>query len=144
MAVDASAAVRQLLIDDAAVSALVSNRVRPQKAHEQDAGKNRIVTHTISGPRTHHLLGSSLLNKAIIQVDGFANSEQESVDLKDAVRKELDGRVRSSVTVGGQGTLVVSIQLRDERDALVQSLDGTDDGVYGFQMDFLVMHQEAA
>lgn len=144
MAADAGAAVRQLLKDDAAVAAIVSARIRPQKAHEQDTGKNRIVTHTISGPRTHHLGGSSLLNLATVQVDGFTNSEQERVDLATAVRKELDGRVRSSVTVGAQGTLVVSIHLKDERDRLVQSLDGSDDGVYGFQMDFLVMHQEAA
>ncbi len=142
MAIDAGMALRKLLVDDAAVSALVSRRIRPQKVGQRDA-KPYMVYRTISGVREGHLTGTALVNKALIQIDGFADTEDEIVDMVSAVRKELDGRIRTSVTLSSN-TIIVSIFLQDERRRLVRSLDGSDDGEYGFQLDFLVMHQEAA
>lgn len=142
MAIDAGMALRKLLVDDATVSALVSTRIRPQKAGQRDA-KPYMVYRTVSGVREGHLTGSALVNKALIQIDGFADTDQEVVDMVSAVRKELDGTIRASVTLSGN-TIIVSVFLQDERRRLVRSLDGSDDGEYGFQLDFLVMHQEAA
>ena len=142
MAIDAGMAVRKLLVDDATVAALVSDRIGPQKASQRDA-KPYMVYRTISGVRTGHLTGTALCNKALIQIDGYADTEQEVVDMVSAVRKELDGRIRTTVTLSGN-SVIVSIFLQDERRRMVRSLDGSDDGEYGFQLDFLVMHQEAA
>ena len=142
MAIDAGMALRKLLIDDATVAALVSTRIRPQKARQTDA-RPYMVYRTISGVRSAHLTGSALVNRALIQIDGYADTEQECVDMVDAVRKELDGRTRTTVTISGN-PITVSIFLQDERRRLTRSLDGSDDGVYGFQLDFLVLHQEAA
>ncbi len=142
MAIDAGMALRKLLADDATVAALVSTRISPQKTGQRSA-KPYMVYRTISGVRSAHLTGTALVNKALIQIDGFADTEQEAVDMVSAVRKELDGRIRTSVTLSSN-TIIVSIFLQDERRRLVRSLDGSDDGEYGFQLDFLVMHQEAA
>lgn len=142
MAMDAGMACRKLLIDDAAVSALVGTRVRPQKASQTDS-LPYMIYRVVSGVRSGHFTGSALVNRSLVQIDGYARTEQESVNMVDAVRKELDGRIRTTVTLDGNN-LTVSIFLKDERDRLVQSLDGSDDGIYGFQLDFLVLHQEAA
>ena len=142
MAIDAGMACRKLLVDDATVAALVSTRISPQKAAQGDV-RPYLVYRTISGVRAGHLTGSALVNTTLIQIDGYADTEQECVDMVSAVRKELDGRIRSSVTLSGN-TIIVSIFLKDERRRQVRSLDGSDDGIYGFQLDFLVLHQEAA
>lgn len=142
MAIDAGMALRKLLVDDATVAALVSTRIRPQMVGQRDV-KPYMIYRTISGVREGHFTGSALVNKALIQIDGFADTEDEVVDMVSAVRKELDGRIRTSVTLSSN-TIIVSIFLKDERRRLVRSLDGSDDGEYGFQLDFLVMHQEAA
>ncbi len=142
MTMDAGMACRKLLVDDATVAALVGTKIRAQKASQRDS-RPYMVYYVVSGVRSGHLTGSSLVNRAMVQINGYADTEQESADMVDAVRKELDGRIRTTVTLGGD-SLVVSIFLKDERDRLVQSLDGSDDGIYGFQLDFLVLHQEAA
>lgn len=142
MALDAGMACRKLLIDDAAVAAILGTRIRPLRANQKDA-RPYCVYRTISGRRLGHLEGTSLVNRVIIQIDGYCDTEQESVDLVKAIRSELDGRIRTNVTLSGNN-LIVSIYLRDERDLPVVTDDGSDDGIYGFQLDFLVLHQEAA
>lgn len=81
-----------LLKDDAAVAALVSNRIFPLLMPQNPAFP-AITYHRVSGPRVHSHGGPSGLASPRFQVSCWAKSYAAVRDLAEKVRLALDGRM---------------------------------------------------
>jgi hypothetical protein len=143
-------AVRQLLIDDAAVSTIVSSRVYPQTAPGRAALPYVLLT-PISIEADHHLGGSNGLWRATIQVDGYAKGYVAMRELSRAVVRALHGRPNPTyVTVpdptGANPDEVFTLQLlRQDADntSLFQPTDGSDEAIRRFSHDYRVAYNVA-
>ena len=141
MAVDAGLIIRKLLVDNAAVSALVGSQVYPQSAPET-AVLPYIVYNRIDGEHLHQMTAASGLVRTLIQVDSFSKDYLQMVDLADKSRLALDGFQNTSVTVGGDTARVDSIWLQDNEDGFERPTDATDEGFHRRIQDYEIFHDE--
>ena len=129
-------ALYRLLTSNGAVAALVGDRVYPMQA-PQDTAYPLIVFSTIVELRAPTLAGASGAVNPKIQVDCWAESNEDADSLSDAVRLALDGY---RGTVGSVVIRACALGLR--HDGIVEPRDGTENRVFGRNMEFDVWHTE--
>ncbi len=118
------------LEDDAGVGAEAGNRIYPILLPQRPIYP-AIVYRRISGPRLHHLTGSSGRGVARIQIDCWAKTYVAAQALAAAVRASLDG------FTGKLTTLDATCKLDNEID------DYDDEAkVYRVIQDYLINHTE--
>lgn len=134
---DILAALRDHLLADAGVSALVADRVRVGWAGKNDFRSPRgaiqsfITLSLIDDRPVHHMTASSGLSIAPVQVDCWAGS-RSSIDganaVSEAVREALD--LRLSAIMGSAGMTVDSVVCNSRRSLDEAPADGSPRGVF--------------
>lgn len=122
--------LRARLIADGGVAALISARVYPLIL-PQAPTYPALTYQRISGPRLHHLTGSSGRGVARIQTDSWAETYAAAQALAAAVRAALDG------FDGLLSTLRAVVRLENERDLY----EGTPE-IYRVTQDWRVQHTD--
>ncbi len=141
-------AIRKILRDDAAVLALVAERIRPEKAAAGDRTAGAyIVYRDISTSSYEHSEGASGMAQALIQIDGYSRDWDVMIDLREKVRLALHTQraaCPATITVGGDTLYVHSLSAQGQRSIGVDPSDGSDEGIFGFSQDWLISVAESA
>lgn len=127
---------RSILTGAPAVVALVGNRIEPAQS-AQSKIKPRITYQRITGVEFYHLVNSTELVNAILQVNCFGNSYAEAV----ALEKAVVNRLKFFSGIVGETKFDV-ILLVDRRDAPTPPGGGQMRGVDCRQLDFDVHYRE--
>lgn len=128
-------AIRTILANDPAVSAVVADRVwlgtRPQ-------GERRpgVVLNRSSGGDQHCLDGAAGYATGTVQADVLAPTYREAKELAQKVRDALD---TYSGTVAG--VLIDWLMIEDESDIPAAPLEGKAAPTFGVSLDVNFMHQ---
>lgn len=128
-------ALVSLLAGDPAVSAMVEDRIYPETA-PQGESRARLTYQRISGQRVKSLDGPTGLAGPRFQVDCWAATKAESIDLARAVEKALDG---FKATV--EGVEIQGIFMDDERDGQLAPAHGDEEGDRRVSLDFFIWHK---
>lgn len=130
------AAIRNALVTNAGVSALVGTKVFPVLA-PASASLPFITWRRTAVQRQHSLSGPVGLPTVILSVDVFAETYEACRDVCDAVRQCLDGwgGVFNDVSVR-------NVSLTNEADGFVTLAGGDLPPVYTVQMTFAILWQE--
>ena len=128
MALHIGQAIRKILTDNAAVSALVGTRIFalhvPQnKGYET---QDRIVYSIVSEDHEHTLDAAVGYAHATVQLDIYSETYQGAKALAEKVRLALDGRKLTTVTVGADSMLVGYVHLNNAFDGFDGPTDGSD------------------
>lgn len=89
-AANVRAALRQYLLADAPIAAIVGTRVYPSRMPQGEV-RTSIVYTRVSEVGDHHLSGPSGLTRTRVQIDSWAQTIDAAVALADAVKECLDG-----------------------------------------------------
>lgn len=135
------AAIRQELVDNADVAALVATRVYPQIA-AQGAAKPYLVYTRISTDRPRHLLSAAGIYSARIQIDAYGSTYSQAKTLADKTRLCLDGLEHETIGSGGTTAYVRSVMLDGEYDGFDNPNDGGQLGTHRVIQDFIVWAAE--
>lgn len=131
--------LREFLSDDAAVSALVDDRIYPMvlKQGEKQAS---IVFTKISGQGDHHMSGPSRLAQPLYQIDAWAGDPDVATDLANAIKERLDG-YRGAMPYGTtspqEEVEVLGVFFTDEREDFESEI-----GMYRVSRDYFIWHRE--
>lgn len=129
-----------LLADDAAVSALVGERIRPHVAPQTDAFP--LVTYRRkSAKHEHHMHGASGLCIAEVEITAYAKSYAEVIALREAIRRRIDG-FRGIVTITPDDVTIRKCFLDSDSESYLESEDANQFGIYGVAMIFSVAYEE--
>jgi hypothetical protein len=131
------AVVRNRLVADAAVSALVGSRVYPVLA-PATASLPFITWRRSSISRQQTLAGPLGMPTVFLSVDLYAETYEAVRDLSDAVRKCLDGWGGTSQ----DGVRVANVTLTNESDGFVTLAGGDLPPVYTVQITLAILWQE--
>lgn len=123
-------ALYYLLTNDAAVTAIVGSRVRPQSAAADDSYPY-IVYEKVSAPTTRTKDGNSNWYQVRFQLSMLCITNSQMLDLSAKVKTALDNQ---SGTIASQ--TVQMIALADERDFFNDN--SLNDGVWMIQQDYFV------
>jgi hypothetical protein len=134
-------AIRALLVADADVAALVSDRASTGYA-EQEFSRPYITITRIAGDHTHHLRASGGLVVAVIEVEYHAKRKLDVADLAEKGRLALDG-FRGYVTTGGKGFTAQLMHLKTGKSDFVRDRAGNDTGLARVSHEYLVGYAEA-
>jgi hypothetical protein len=129
-------AIRSILIDDGAVSALVGDRVFPVVRREGSV-LPAIVYQQISGVRDHVFAGPSGFVEARFQINCWAETYEGADALADAVRIVMDAYHGTKESV-----VIQCIHLIDEGDMPVLSAENEELSFHGKRLDFMVWFNE--
>lgn len=131
------AVIRNRLVTDAGVSALVGSKVYPVLA-PAEASLPFVTWRRIAVQRSQSLSGPSGTPFVTLSVDVFAVTYEAARELADAIRIALDGW-------GGtfQNTVVANVSLDNESDGFAQLAGGDVPPVYTVQMTFGILWQES-
>jgi len=130
------------LVASAAVSALLANRIEPATSSEQTAMPRAVYTR-ISADHQHHMLAASGLVFYRVQFDIFAATQGSMDSVCEAIRNRLDG-FRGNITTAAEVRFFGFVKLEGERDAPVDSTDGSDQlTAYRRSLDFFVSCAES-
>lgn len=127
-------ALAGMLITTPSITAIVGNRVKPQKNPEKPVYPS-IVYHKISGSPEYSMDGESGLTQCRVQLDLYAPTYKACKDLAGAVQLALSG---FAGTMGDptQGTVPVGAAfLLDEDDGYNDSLE-----VFWWRQDYEIWH----
>jgi len=130
------AAIRNTLVTNTAVAALIGSRVFPVLA-PATAALPFVTWRRISVQRQQSLSGPIGVPTVSLSVDIFAETYEAARDIADAVRRCLDGW-------GGtfENTTVANVSLTNEADGFVTLAGGDLPPVYTVQMTFAILWQE--
>ncbi len=133
-------ALRNFLAADVAVSALVGDRIWPNKLPQDESDYPQITLLKVSNPRVRNLSGPDGLSSPRIQIDCWGLTAESAKDVAEAVRKPLDGY---RGPMGGTGGVnVQSITFEDERDAFNAPIDDSDIGTHQVSHDLIIWWDE--
>jgi hypothetical protein len=104
-------AIRQLLVDDTPVQALVSGRIYPELAAE--GAQAPYVVYSVMSNAPQDTKNGTPIDEANVEIISVARSYGAANDLADKVRAALD-RANVSVAVGEGTVMVQSIQYTNE------------------------------
>jgi len=141
-------AVRQVLVSDTGVKALVAARVYPNAAPEniRDAEPTKfqeyVVYERVAGGADHHIAASSGLAYARIQITTVAIDYAKAHEIAEEIRDALDG-YSGVVTVGAETLTVEVIEIEETRDQYVAPSDGNDVGRHLVIQDIEAGYQES-
>lgn len=139
-------AIRALLLDSAAVLALVSERIYPQSAPQKTPKEDQaayIVYQRIDTDPTHTMLAAGGLAFVRVQLELYGRSYDECRQIAEAVRLALDG-YQGSVT-DGEGAVLNRCKIRRATDSEEFSGPIAGQGSVRHQVvvDYTVSHTEA-
>lgn len=123
------AALRSVLVNDAAVAALVSERVWPQKA-KQSTPKRNVQYGKTAGGRSYCLSGETPDREGTWQFDCRAETQEQANELADAVADALSAVGRTAVSVGADVTYFQGCFVIDDYEAIEPPDFGTDNALY--------------
>lgn len=129
-------AIRQQLVSDAGVAALVGNKVYPVLA-PASADLPFITWRRISVQRQQGLSGPVGMPTVLLSLDLFAETYEAVRELSDACRKALDGWGGTTNDVR-----VANVSLTNEADGFVTLAGGDLPPVYTVQLTFSILWQE--
>jgi len=130
------AAIRNTLVSDAGVSAVVGSKIYPVLA-PSEAALPFITWRRMAVQRQQSLSGPVGVPSVMLSVDLFAETYEAVRELADKVRLALDGW-------GGtfQNTVVSNVSLENEADGFATLAGGDLPPVYTIQMTFNILWQE--
>jgi len=132
---DIRKALRSFLLADAAIVAVVVDRVYALRI-PQGVKASSIVVTRVSGPGDYHLSGPSGLINARIQIDAWAITADAAATLANLVKDRIDG-YRGTMGTGGNIITVHGVFVADLRE------DYDDEAeLYRSGRDFFVHHLE--
>lgn len=141
-------AIRKILLDDADVLALTSTRIRPEKAAAGDrAAGPYLVYRDVTSSSFEHSEGASGMGEALIQIDGFDRDHTALLGLREKVRLALHTQraaCPATITVGADTIYVHTLSLQGSRSIGSDPADGSDEGIFGFSQDWLIIFAETA
>jgi hypothetical protein len=129
-------ATRNRILADATLLSTLGDRLRPEKAAQSDSVPYGILT-VIGGTPEGYLGGDAGIEHALIQVDVYSATETQATTITRLIQNQLVGYrgVIGTVTITGIG------RSGTMRSVGVDSIDGSDDGVYGKSQDYLISHR---
>lgn len=138
-------ALLQLLLGTPELTALVGDRIYPgeipQKAPLPNPMYPCIVYHEITGDSLKHLSGITGFAESRLQFDCHGLRSHEAREVRQVLRLKLQA------FRGMAGPLFIAnveVDTGGRRDEYVPPIDGTDQGRYIKQIDFMVSHSEPA
>jgi hypothetical protein len=138
-------ALLQLLLATPELTALVGDRIYPGEVPQKPERPNPlypcIVYHEISGDSLKHLSGVTGFADSRLQFDCHGLRSHEASQVRQVLRLKLQPYR------GMAGPLFISnveVDTGGRRDEYVPPIDGSDDGRYIKQIDFMVQHSEPA
>ena len=134
-----SAAIYNHLINDSAISGIVSTRIYPDVA-PSSAAVPYIVFLLVSRQTDHHLGGVTGTQHARVQIDSYESSSPRRGALSAAIKARCDGW--AATRDGAMGSLDVrSMILESDSDIFEQIDDGSEEGLYRNRADYLVSYK---
>lgn len=127
------------LANDAAVSAIVGDRIIANQANQEEALPH-IVINLISNLHTHHATAAAGVAHPSFQITCWETEPGKNETLASAVREALDG-FRGTMGSGGN-TATVKVCILGSETNLSDVRKGYKFGVHGTAMDFSIMHTE--
>ncbi len=135
-------AIRQRLLDDAAVSALVSTRISTGVANQGDALPAIVIT-GLPQNHTRSLTQPTGLVMGLVQVDSYSVDFDNVTDISDAVREAIDG-FRGVVTMEDLSTFTFSsISLQEDEPGIDERTNMNDIYVERRTQEFGVGYAES-
>lgn len=136
-------AVRKLLTDDGTVSGLISTRIYPLFNVPQNAKRPYICYYRSGDDHQYHLGGESGLIKADIELSLFAETDDATHALFDAVRLAIAG-YRGTVTVGADSVVIQMLHIKNTFDGTDPPLDGSSKPVFQRVVNTLIGYNVTA
>ena len=136
-------AVRKLLINAAAVTAIVSAARVMCTWIQQSQALPAITITRISGRRDHHVTGATGLVEARLQIDHWSEDYDECLALSNATRLALDS-YRGTVTQGSDSTSIRELHLMDDNIQTTQRSDASDTQYHRVRHDYQMWFTEVA
>lgn len=132
---DVRKALRSYILGDAAIVALVVDRVYAIKIPQGEPPPSIVITR-ISGPGDYHLQGPSGLISLRVQVDAWAKTADAAAALANLIKDRIDG-YRGAMGTGANIVTVRGVFVADLREDY-------DDTAQLFRAgrDFFIHHQE--
>lgn len=132
----AEKAICAILTAASGVSSLVGNRIYPVRP-KQSGALPAITYFRVDGPRVHSLQGPSGLGHPRIQIDCYASTYADCLELSKQVRLALDGYRGIIAGVNVQAILLLSdFDMEEDEDAPIVPDE------FRRVMDFRVWYQE--
>ncbi len=129
-------AVRQLMIDTAAIFAVVGNRIFPMRA-PQGTPYPYCLYELQDGEPFRHLTGQSNIGHERITLSIWTKSYDEARTALEAIRDNLNG-FRGAVDITGGGTTHLSCLWIEDYDISAEApSDGSDEVIFNLDMDLL-------
>lgn len=130
-------ALRQYLLDDAAIAARVADRVFAVRLRQGER-RQSIVFSRISGLGDHHMQGSSGLSRPRVQIDCWAASLDVAVALANLVKARIDG-FRGSWFHGlpAKAVVIQGVFFDSERESYDDHAD-----LYRMSRDYFIWYAE--
>lgn len=132
------AALREVLLANAAVTALVGTRVAVDQFPSEITAFPRIVIVTGSKDRGRHSTGADGLCEASVQVNVFADTSQSRAQVAWAVRNALHCHPRGTIGTSTRAVDLLSCTLVRDRGDHLWTEDGGQIGTYVRVMEFQV------
>ena len=131
--------IRAYLLTQAAMTTLSSTRMYCHK-RDQGSALPALVLSLESEDHGHHLTAASGWAMARLSIDSVASTYVSAAAIDEQVRQELSG---FNGTIGTSSTLVTSVVLDNRAERFVESIDGSDVGVYVISSDYMVQYAES-
>ena len=137
-------AVHSRLLSQAALVALVGDRVRPAMAAQKDDLRQGpyCVYSLVSETPLDHLTGYANLTEALIQVDVFANYYSVAKAAAKEVKAAFRALRNTQIVSGAVTTDIRSATIVGVREAPEAAEDGSDEHVYRVSIDLGIFYRE--
>lgn len=131
-------AIRDFMLKDASITAIVESRIFPHVAPEGTA-LPYLCIHRITGPGGHHLGGGNAMREETFQIDVFESTSPKAEALSDAVRNRLHGYR------GRMGRIMVDrAMVEQESDDDEPPATGAENPVFWTRMDLAIAWKSVA
>lgn len=132
------AALRKIMVDTAAVTALVSTRIYPISA-PQSAPKPFGTYFRVDEQRERHMTNASGLSRARIQFDWFATNQDTLTNIMEQARLAVDTYC-GIVTNSGESCNIKDVSIQNEEDAWENVADDSGTPVFRGTQDYFVWY----
>lgn len=129
--------MRAVLVADAAVTAVVSNRIYPWQRQE-DSVFPAIVYRTITESPKQSLRSEVAMSETTIEYECISTTVAASISLAELVRQALAG-LTTLATISP-----VAIRHTGSRSLFTDPFDGSAEGLYSVVAEFTVLHRTPA
>lgn len=134
-------AVANFVITDSAVTALVTQRIYPQRL-PQNPEYPALVFRRVSGPQVHNLAGAAGRAVPRVQIDCYAETYTQMEALADAVKARLDGFRGTMTTADSPALSFVVDTCKLENSLDFDESDVPNKTLHRRAQDYMVNHRE--